>query len=102
MTMPTTMTVAGMQVPIALVPRIVAALRARYPAVTAEISDDHAAVQAVLAHWVINSVVAYETDQALAPLEDELQRVRDQFTVAAERARANALTAVAAIVPAVP
>ena len=60
--------VAGLLVPAALAPRIVAALRATYPALAADKPDD-AVVRAVLHYWITSTLESYETQQAATELE---------------------------------
>lgn len=84
--------VAGMQVPTPLVPRIVAAMRGTYPAVT-EGLDDEAAVRAVLRFWTKSLVADYEAAQAQAPLEGALADLRATYRAKAEAARQQAQAA---------
>lgn len=94
--------VAGLQVPVALVPRIITAIRARYPAATAGIADPEAAVRAALRQWVIDTLADYEKQQALAPLAIAVAQTASSFEDKARQAKDKAITDAAAIRDGVP
>lgn len=96
-TTPSTVPVAGLLVPAALVPRIMAAMRGLYPEVTNGIADNDAMVRAVLKHWVTVTLSQWESEQAKAPVVDALQQVTAEYETASEDARAKAVSDAALI-----
>lgn len=89
--------VAGLQVPAPLVPRIITALRATYPQLTAELDDD-ASVRAVLKYWVTVTLANHEAAQALAPADDAAQAVLSDYRQKADDAHTKAVQDATAIV----
>lgn len=92
-----TVQVAGLLVPAPLVPRIVAAVRGTYPTL-ADGLDDDASVRALLKHWIVTLLMAYEGAQAEAPLEGELAALRADYDARAEAARQKAADDAALII----
>lgn len=92
MTAPTTRTVAGLEVPLPLAPRIIEAIRARYAEATAGIADPDAATRAALKAWVIETLADYEHAKALQPLDLAIAQTVTTFETKAEAARQKALT----------
>lgn len=89
MTTPTHVPVAGLLVPIQLVPRIIQSFRGTYPALTGDL-DDEAAVRAVLKHWVTSTLASYEstlvTQETTESVDALLAEVEEKSQVARERA----------------
>lgn len=83
--------VAGLLVPAALVPRIIAALRATYPDLTMGLEPE-AAVRAVLKHWVTITLAAHEAAAAEAPVQQVVEQVQGEYKIKANQAREKALT----------
>lgn len=77
--------VMGMRIPLPLVARIIAALRAEYPDVV-EGKDNDAAVRAVVRYWVTTTLVNYEARTAAAAARETAA----QATAAVETAAAEA------------
>jgi hypothetical protein len=84
--------VAGNRIPLELVPRIIAAIRARYPAATSGIVDHDAAVRAALRAWITETWTAYEEAQAKAPLPITIAQTVAAFDAKAEAAAEKAAT----------
>lgn len=82
--------VAGLLVPAPLVPRIVASFRGVYPAITAGITDDDAAVRAVLKYWVTSTLSTYEGSVAGSGVDEAIDAAREEYRLRAEQARAQA------------
>lgn len=91
-TPPTHVPVAGMLVPVQLVPRIVAALRGTYPTITDGLAGD-AAVRAVLRWWVKSTLADWEARAAEAPVDDAVAETRQSFRELARQAREQAQAA---------
>jgi hypothetical protein len=91
-TSPTHRTVAGLKVPIELVPRIVAAIYARYPVETAGITDPDAAVRAALRAWVIDTLAQHEQAKARAPLGIKVAQTVTEYEAKGIAANAQAIT----------
>lgn len=91
MTEPTTRTVAGLAIPLDMVPRIVPAIMARYPEATAGITDPDAAVRAALLAWVVETLAMAEEQAAIAPLRGTVARTITEFEEKARQAREKAL-----------
>lgn len=91
-----TMSVAGLRVPTALVPEIVASMRALYPTVTANLDDDPA-VRAVLKHWVTVTLSTYQAQKASAPATEQIAAMQEEARRAGEEAMARAQQAAALI-----
>ncbi len=68
--------VAGLRVPLPLVPRIIRAFRGAYPNLTAEIADDEAAVRAVLRDFVTSTLSIYESRRASEVVQEEIEEKR--------------------------
>jgi len=68
---PTYRDVAGLRIPIQLVPRIVRAFRATYPQLVEGLDDD-AATRAVLKNFVLSTVSVYESQQAAQVVQLEI------------------------------
>lgn len=83
--------VAGLRVPLPLVPRIIAALCARYPEATAGITDPDAMVRAALKAWVVESLASFEETAAMAPLNATIAQTVTTFEKKANAARDKAL-----------
>lgn len=94
--------VMGMQVPLALEPRIVEAVRATYPAVTDGIADHDAAVRAVVRYWFATTLTNYETQKAAALAAQKLAAAQADLDKAVAAAAARATADVALIKDAVP
>lgn len=75
-----------MQVPVQLVPRIVAAMRGTYPTVTDGL-DDNDAVRAVLRWWVKSTLADWESRQAEAPVDAAVADTRQLYRDKARQAR---------------
>lgn len=86
-----TRSVAGLDVPLDLVPRIIVALRAEYPTLTSSVTDDDAAVRAVLHYWVTSTLASYESKKAEEPVDGAVEAARQQYALAAAQAREKAL-----------
>lgn len=84
--------VAGLRVPLPLVPRIIAAMRARYPEATDPIADDEAAIRAAIRAWVVETLAEYEAAVARAPLGVTVAQTVASFETKAAAAKAKALT----------
>lgn len=82
--------VAGLLVPATLVPRIVAAMRGLYPSVTEGITDDDAAVRAVLKHWVTTTLSTFETAAVAISTADQIEALKAQAEEEARLAREKA------------
>ena len=78
--------VAGLQVPAELVPRIIAALRGVYPTVTEGLDDD-AAVRAVLKYWVTVTLSSWEAQQVTAQATEAIVVAQQDLETANERSR---------------
>lgn len=89
--------VAGLRIPLPLVPRIVTALRARYPEATAGIEDPEAAVRAALKAWVVETLAEYERAAAVAPLDMTIAQTVTTFEAKGNTAHAKALSDAATI-----
>lgn len=89
---PTYRKVAGLLVPVALVPEIVEAIYARYPDATKGITDPDAAVRAALRAWVIETYSEYAASKAKAPLPLAVAQTVTTYEKKASDARAKALT----------
>lgn len=96
MTAPTHVPVAGLLVPVELVPRIITAIRATYPTLT-DGRDDDAAVRAVLKHWIETTLATYEGAIAEAPVVEAVEQARTEYAARAEAARQKAVDDSAAI-----
>lgn len=98
MTMPTHRTVAGLSIPIRLVPRIIAAFRGTYPNITSELEDDEAAVRAVLRDFVGSTLSIYESRRATELVQEEIEEKRASLegiaNAAFKQAKADAATIV--------
>lgn len=101
MTAPAPVRIAGLVVPAALAPRIIAALRDAYPEVTAD-KDDDAAVRASLIEWVTSTLVAAEGKKADALRLQAHQNVDNTFTSKIAEAREKARLAAETIMEAPP
>lgn len=64
-------------VPAALVPRVVAAMRATYPSLTAGLTDAEAG-RAVIRHLVRSVVAAYEAEQARASAASQVDSAESE------------------------
>lgn len=94
MTMPPThVSVAGLRVPVTLVPRVIASFRGMYPALTEGLDDD-TAVRAVLKEWVTSTLTVWEGMQALGTASEAVETLQteaaDRAAEAQESARAAA------------
>lgn len=78
-----------MKVPLALVPRIIEALRKTYPTLTDGLDND-AAVRAVVRYWVVTTLTNYETQKAAAPIAQRVTETQEELdaTVLAARTKA--------------
>ena len=83
--------VAGLRIPLPLVPRIIAAMRARYPEATAGITDPDRAVRAAIYAWVVETLAEYEAAAALAPLDITIAQTVAAFEDKAKQAKAKAV-----------
>lgn len=70
--------VAGLLIPAALAPRIIAALRWRYPQLTAD-KDDEAAVRATLIDWITENLLGHNEHLASLQKLTAYQKVDDAF-----------------------
>lgn len=91
MTMPPThVTVAGLRVPVTLVPRVIASFRGMYPSLTEGLDDD-AAVRAVLKEWVTSNLMVWEGLQATGTANETAENLQleaiEKSTEAQEAAR---------------
>lgn len=87
---------AGLQFPSTLIPRIVAACRGVYPTLT-EGKADGPAVLAVVKHWFTVTLQQWEGSQAFQPAETEVSTIYTQYSEQAEQARIQAEADAAAI-----
>lgn len=94
--------VAGLRVPLPLVPRLITAIRDRYPEATAGITDPDAAVRAALRAWVAETLTEYEARTAVAPLDTAVARTIADFEERGRAARAQAVADAALIVEDIP
>lgn len=88
--------VAGLLVPAALAPRIVAALRATYPGLAAD-KDDDAVVRAVLHYWIASTLETYEISQAANALAGAKAKLDQDHFASVEAIRKKARQAAATI-----
>ncbi len=95
---PTHREVAGLSIPLPLIPRIIAALRATYPGITDGITDDEAAVRAVLKEVVSSALSVYESRTAADAVQTEIKEKQAHLEVASATAYAKARSEVAAYV----
>lgn len=100
-TTPTHVPVAGMLVPVQLVPSIVAAMRGTYPLITDGL-DDEAAVRAVLRWWVKSTLTEYEARKAESGVDDAVAETRQVYREKAQEARTRAEAAADLITDAPP
>jgi hypothetical protein len=85
-------TLAGLDMPADLVPRIMAALRGTYPDLTAGLADIPA-VLAVIRYWVQQTLADWEAKQAAGgPLSDLLDQVTAQYVTKTQQGRSKAVT----------
>lgn len=91
--------VAGLRVPLAMVPSIVAALREAYPQAVDGIPDDdpETAVRAVLREFVASTLSVWAARQVANAAEDQIQAIRAQAEVQANQAYEQARAAARAI-----
>jgi hypothetical protein len=82
--------IAGAQVPDTLAPRIIAALRHRYASVVANITDDTAAVKAVVQFWLTESLAEHQVHQATSPLQAQVSQLSTDIQTAQVNARQQA------------
>jgi hypothetical protein len=85
-----TRTVAGLEIPLDLVPRIIAAIYARYPDATKGITDPELAVRVALAAWVEELLSDYEAGQARAPLPMAVAQTIADYDARSTQARTKA------------
>ncbi|SDN78889.1 hypothetical protein [Geodermatophilus sp. DSM 45219] len=90
MTEPTSVSIT-VEVPADLAPRVYAAIRSVYGALTAEIPDDNEAAEAVVAYWLQDTLATGESRAAGLPVIDEVAAVEEKFRKAADRAREKAM-----------
>lgn len=90
MTAPTHVPVAGLLVPIALVPRIVKAFRETYPTVTEGLEDDPA-VRAVLKYLVTQILTQYEATLPASEAREQIKEIESGVAEKQEQARLKAL-----------
>lgn len=89
MTQPTHVPVAGLLVPIQLVPRIVAAFRATYPTLTEGLEDDPA-VRAVLKHFVTSILAQHEATLPVIEAREQIEEIESTVAERQEQARLKA------------
>lgn len=82
---------AGLQVPDTLIPRIVAACRGVYPTLT-EGKTNTQAVLAVVKYWFSTTLAQWEGSQAQAPAQGAIDNIHAQYSQQAEQARTKATT----------
>jgi hypothetical protein len=88
---PTHRTVAGLRVPITLVPRLIEAIYARYPTELAGITDPDAAVRRALRAWIVETLADHEQRKAKAPLGLKVAQTVTEFEAKGNAAREKAL-----------
>jgi hypothetical protein len=93
---PTHRDVAGLRIPMTLIPRIVAAFRDSYPQITEGLSDD-AAVRAVLRDYVSSVLSMYEAKTASEAVQEEIRQKQASLGAIAAEAAAQAQQDVQAI-----
>lgn len=84
-------TVAGLRIPLPLVPRIIESMYARYPEATAGITDPDRAVRAALYAWVVETLAEYEEKKAMAPLPMTVAQTVTSFEAKATAAKLKAI-----------
>lgn len=89
--------VAGLNIPLPLVPRIIVAIQNRYPEATAGIADPEAAVRAALRAWVIETLAEYEAAKAKAPVNIAVAQTITSYEAKAEAAKEKAIADAAGI-----
>lgn len=90
-TPPTHRVVAGLKVPIELVPRIVEAIYARYPTELAGVTDPDAAVRIALRAWIVETLAQHEQAKARAPLGLKVAQTVTEFEAKGNAAKEKAL-----------
>ncbi len=90
--------VAGLDIPLQLIPRIIKALRATYPHVTEGITDDEAAVRAVLKEIISSALSVHESRIASDAVQVKLKETQAQGEKASATAYAKARHEVATYV----
>lgn len=93
---PATVKVAGLLIPAALAPRIIAALRWTYPEAT-QGRDDEAAVRASLIEWITATLLTYEGFQTDLKRSEAHQKVDATFAEVTKAAKQAAKEAAATI-----
>jgi hypothetical protein len=90
--------VAGLNIPLPLIPRIIKALRATYPGITDGIEDDEAAVRAVLKEIISSALSVHESQMAANAVRDEIQQKQEAAEKSSSAAYAKARHEVATYV----
>ncbi len=90
--------VAGLDIPLHLIPRIIKALRATYPGITDGIADDEAAVRAVLKEIISSALSVHESQMAANAVRDEIKQKQDDAEKSSAAAYAKARHEVATYV----
>lgn len=90
--------VAGLRIPLPLVPRIIEALRARYPDATEGAVDADAAVRLALRAWVVETLAEHEQKAAVAPLDMTIVQTVTDFEARGQAAKQKAVDDSQAIV----
>ena len=93
--------VAGLRVPSAMVPRVIAAVRGVYPTITEGLPDD-AAIRAWLKYLISQTLVQHEGTQAIAEIQTAVEETRREYEVRAEQAREKAAVDAETIVESAP
>lgn len=102
MTEPVPVSVAGLRIPGNIAPRLIAAIRRRYPDQTAPETDDNAAVRAALIAWCTELLVESAQLEAEVQRNQAHQSIDDQFIAQVETLRQQAQAAAGTITEAVP
>lgn len=96
-TAPTHRVVAGLRVPLKLVPPLIEAFRSEYPTVTESIPDDEAAVRAVLKYLTTQIFISHRTKQAAAAGREQMEAAQAAADLAVSDTQRQAWAAAALI-----
>lgn len=83
--------VAGLLIPLPMVPRIIRAIQARYPEATKGIADPEAAVRAALRAWVVETLAEFEGQMAVAPRDMAVVQTIADYEQRGKTARTKAV-----------
>lgn len=86
-----TRSVMGMRIPLSLIPRIIEALRARYPEATAGILDPDRIARRAAYAWMVETLAEHEGGKAMAPLGITVAQTVTEFEGRANAAKAKAV-----------